>query len=158
MINTSLQVMTTWAHLKHKIATESMRYCIRVAYTVHYTQHWKHFPNFWTSIFYIRSSAVAKRLSTFFYVNMYNARRLSSWCKQHINILLPRKRSPCCPFSVVVASTFNTQRLPALFHCGKRYRSARLYLYKSDAPDTNLHLLRSWMQIYIQHTIVSCPI
>src|ERR1700689_1754775 len=66
-----------------------------------------------------------------------------SLSKQHINILLPRKRSPCCPFFVVVASTFNTQRLPGLFHCGKRYRSARLYLYKSDAPVTNLHLLRS---------------
>ena len=77
--------------------------------------------------------------------------RVSSWCKQHVNILLPRKRSPCCPFFVVVASTFNTQRLPGLFHCGKRYRSARLYLYKSDAPVTNLHLLRSWKQVYIQH-------
>ena len=72
---------------------------------------------------------------------------VSSWCKQHINILLPRKRSPCCPFFVVVASTFNTQRLPGLFHCGKRYRSARLYLYKSDAPVPNLHLLRSWKQV-----------
>jgi hypothetical protein len=109
-------------------------------------------------VYYLRSSfqksfrgtcvdGCTKPATTFFYVNTYNAKRLSSWCKQHINILLRRKRSPCCPFFVVVASTFNTQRLPGLFHCGKRYRSARLYLYKSDAPVTNLHLLRSWKQV-----------
>ena len=58
-----------------------------------------------------------------------------------------RKRSPCCPFFVVVASTFNTQRLARLFYCGKRYRYARLYVYKSDAPVINLYLLRSWEQV-----------
>ena len=68
-------------------------------------------------------------------------------------------RSPRCPFFVVVASTFNTQRLPGLFHCGKRYRSPRLYLYKSEAPATQF-TSASQLEASLYSTFVwgSCPI
>src|ERR1700735_5463349 len=99
----------------------------------------------------MNTTSTSNRLIDFYEFGVYEKFQCRNVCQRQMHKL---KRKMC--FFVVVASTFNTQRLPGLFLCGKRYRSARLYLYKSEGTVTNLHLLRSWKQVGSKFTFNIC--